>query len=98
VEQPALRPAPSASYDVPLWCEPKVARDQHAQVARALYSLPTAYVGKVLRARADRSTVRFYDGAVCIKVHPRMPAGGRAFDRADFPAEKTVTAYRVDSE
>jgi hypothetical protein len=94
VEQPVLRPAPTARYDVPLWCEPKVARDQHAQVARALYSLPTAYVGQVLRARADRSTVRFYDGAVCIKVHPRMPPGGRAFDRTDFPAEKTVYALR----
>ena len=62
---------------------PKVARDQHAQVARALYSLPTQYVGQTLRARADRTTVRFYAGAVCVKVHPRMPPGGRAFDRQD---------------
>jgi hypothetical protein len=38
--------------------------------------------------------VRFYAGAVCVKVHPRMPAGGRAFDRQDFPAEKTVYALR----
>jgi transposase len=98
VEQPALRPAPTVPYDVPLWCDPKVGRDQHAQVARALYSLPTRYVGRTLRARADRTTVRFYDGAVCIKVHPRMPPGGRAFDRADFPAEKTAYALRdVDS-
>jgi transposase len=94
VEQPALRPAPPEPYDVPLWCEPKVGRDQHAQVARALYSLPTRYVGRTLRARADRTTVRFYDGAVCVKVHPRMPPGGRAFDRADFPAEKTAYALR----
>jgi hypothetical protein len=98
VEQPVLRPAPTAPYDVPLWCDPKVGRDQHAQVARALYSLPTRYVGRTLRARADRTTVRFYDGAVCIKVHPRMPPGGRAFDRTDFPAEKTAYALRdVDS-
>jgi Mu transposase, C-terminal domain len=94
VEQPALRPAPTAPYDIPLWGDPKVARDQHAQVARALYSLPTQYVGQTLRARADRTTVRFYAGAVCVKVHPRMPAGGRAFDRQDFPAEKTVYALR----
>ena len=44
VEQPALLPAPIAPYDLPLWCSPKVARDQHAQVARALYSLPTHLV------------------------------------------------------
>ena len=35
VEQPALRPAPTTVYDIPLWCAPKVGRDQHAQVARA---------------------------------------------------------------
>jgi transposase len=94
VEQPPLRPAPTEPYDVPLWCDPKVGRDQHAQVARALYSLPTRYVGRTLRARADRTTVRFYDGGVCVKVHPRMPPGGRAFDRTDFPAEKTAYALR----
>ena len=94
VEQPRLRPAPTELYDIPLWCEPKVAPDQHAQVARALYSLPTAYVGKTRRARADQSTVRFYDGATCVKVHPRMPPGGRALDRADFPVEKTIYALR----
>ena len=94
VEQPALRPAPTAPYDIPLWGDPKVARDQHAQVARALYSLPTQYVGHTLRARADRTTVRFYVGAVCVKVHPRMPPGGRSFDRHDFPAEKTIYALR----
>jgi len=94
VEQPALRPAPTEPYDIPLWCDPKVARDQHAQVARGLYSLPTQYVGRTLRARADRTTVRFYVGAVCVKVHPRVPPGQRAFDRTDFPAEKTVYALR----
>jgi len=30
VEKPVLLPAPSERYDVPLWCEPKVARDHCA--------------------------------------------------------------------
>ena len=94
VEQPALRPAPTTPYDIPLWCEPTVARDQHAQVAHGLYSLPTEYVGHTLRARADATTVRFYAGAVCVKVHPRVPPGQRAFDRADFPVDKTIYALR----
>jgi len=94
VEQPALRPAPTTPYDIPLWCAPKVARDQHAQVARGLYSLPTEYVGHTLRARADATTVRFYAGAVCVKVHARVPPGQRAFDRADFPVDKTIYALR----
>ena len=94
VEQSALLPAPTTPYDVPLWCTPKVARDHHAQVAKALYSLPTKYIGRSLRARADRTTVRFYDGASVVKVHPRQPPGGRATDVGDLPAEKTVYALR----
>jgi hypothetical protein len=93
-ERAVLLPAPTEPYDVPVWAEPKVARDQHAQVAKALYSLPTRYVGKILRARADRTTVRFYDGTLLVKTHPRMPAGKRSTDRSDFPAEKTAYALR----
>ena len=93
-EKPALLPAPAEQYDVPLWAEPKVARDQHAQVARALYSLPAVYVGKKLRARVDGKLARFYLGAQLVKTHPRQPPGGRATDPADFPAEKSATARR----
>ena len=93
-ERPALLPLPTTPYDVPLWATPKVARDQHAQVAKALYSLPTRFVGHTLRARADRQTVRFYQGTLLVKVHPRLPPGGRATDPADFPPHKTAYALR----
>ncbi|MGH7553076.1 MAG: Mu transposase domain-containing protein, partial [Longimicrobiales bacterium] len=93
-EKAHLLPPPTERYDVPLWCEPKVARDHLAQVDRALYSLPDPYVGKVLRARADRSTVRFYHGAVLVKTHPRVPPGHRSIDPNDFPKEKTAYAMR----
>ena len=93
-ERPHLLPAPTAAYDLPLWCEPKVARDQHAQVARALYSLPTPLVGRTLQARADSSTVRFYHGTKLVKTHPRMRAGRRSSDPSDFPAHKTAYALR----
>jgi hypothetical protein len=69
LEKAALLPAPSEPYDVPLRCEPKVARDHLAQVAKALYSLPTRLIGKTLRARADRSLVRSYDGDELVKTH-----------------------------
>lgn len=93
-ERPHLLPVPTERYDIPLWCEPKVARDQHAQVDRALYSLPDRYVGKRLRARADRSTVRFYVGALMVKTHARVLAGQRSTDRHDFPPEKAAYAMR----
>ena len=95
-ELPALRmrPAPTEPYDVPLWAEPKVHHDQHAQVARALYSLPRAFLGKTLLARADRSTVRFYHREVLVKTHPRMPRAGRSTDPSDFPPDKAAVASR----
>lgn len=93
-ERGVLLPAPSEPYDVPVWACPKVARDQHAQVAKSLYSLPTRYVGRVLRARADRTTVRLYDGAALVKVHPRVLPGKRSTDRSDFPPDKTAYALR----
>jgi hypothetical protein len=94
VEQPRLLPAPADAYEIPLWAEPKVARDQHAQVDRALYSLPLEYRGKRLHARADRTTVRFYLAGLLIKTHPRMAPGQRSTDPADFPPEKAAYALR----
>jgi hypothetical protein len=93
-EKPALLPAPTEAYDVPLWCSPKVARDQYAQVDRALYSLPTHLRGRTLLARADRSTVRFYDGALLVKTHPRVERGRRSTDPNDFPEHKRAYAHR----
>lgn len=93
-ERAQLRPAPNSAYDIPLWTEPKVARDQHVQVAKALYSLPRKFLGKWLRARADRTLVRLYERGVLVKTHPRQPPGGRSTDPADFPEEKRVYAMR----
>lgn len=93
-EQPVLLAVPTTAYDIPLWSEPKVARDQHAQVAKAIYSLPRCYVGRTLRARADTHLVRFYDGPTLVKTHGRQPPGGRATDPTDFPAERSMYALR----
>jgi transposase len=93
-ERPVLRPAPTTPYAVPRWSEPKVARDQLAQVLKALYSLPHPYVGHPLTARADQPTVRFYDRGALVKTHPRQPPGGRSIDPNDFPVERSVYALR----
>ncbi len=93
-EKLRLLPAPAEPYDPPLWCTPKVGRDQLAAVDKALYSLPTDFKGKKLDARADRHLVRFYHKCRLVKTHPRQPPGGRAIDRSDYPAEKTAYAMR----
>lgn len=93
-ERPALIAAPAEPYDVPYWCDPVVPRDHLAQVAKALYSLPTDLIGKTLRARANRTTVRFFDAGVLVKTHPRKAPGGRSIDPHDFPPEKAAYAMR----
>lgn len=93
-EKPRLRPEPSTPYEIPLYCEPTVGPDQHASVAKAIYSLPFGYRGKKLHARADRTTVRFYLNRKIVKTHPRMPPGGRSTDPNDFPPEKAAYALR----
>lgn len=95
-EKPLLRPAPTEPYDVPFWADPIVGRDGRAQVAKALYSIPSHLnlVGKQLRARADSHTVRFYAGGELVKTHARQPAGGHSTDPNDYPKEKTAYAMR----
>lgn len=94
-EKAAMLAPPSEGYDVPLWVEAaKVHPDHHVQVARALYSVPTRYLHKTVRARADKATVKLYFGTELIKVHPRKPPGGRSTDTNDYPAGKAAYALR----
>lgn len=93
-ERPQMQPPPDGDFDVPHWSEPKVHPDHHVQVLKALYSVPTRYIGKTLRARADRKMVRLYLGMELIKVHPRKRPGERATDPADFPPGKAAYALR----
>jgi hypothetical protein len=49
-ERPHMQPPPDGEFDVPHWSEPKVHPDHHVQVIKSLYSVPTRYIGKTLRA------------------------------------------------
>jgi transposase len=93
-ELPVLLAAPAIPYDVPLWSEPKVARDQLASIGKATYSIPHRYVGQVVTARADSQIVRFYARGLLIKTHPRQPPGGQSIDASDYPVERSVYALR----
>ena len=93
-EQPQLLLAPASPYDLPVYSRPKVARDHHVEVARAIYSVPGNLIGARVEARADSSLVRIFHRGQLVKVHPRKPPGGRSTDPADLPAEKTTYALR----
>ena len=85
---------PTSSYDLPIYATPKVHRDHHVEVAKALYSVPGNLIGQLVDARADRALVRISHRGQLVKVHPRMPAGGRSTDPDDLPSERTAYALR----
>ena len=79
-EQPRLLPAPTALYDLPIYARPKVHRDHHVEVAKALYSVPGNLIGAHVDVRADRQLVRLFHRGQLVKVHPRQ-AARRPFHR-----------------
>jgi hypothetical protein len=93
-EQPLLLSAPATPYDVPVYATPKVHRDHHVEVAKALYSVPGNLIGCRVDARADRQLVRIFHRGQLVKMHPRKAPGGRSTDPADLPAHKTTYALR----
>jgi len=95
VEKEAMLQPPAEPFDVPLWVDgAKVHPDHHIQVARALYSVPTLYLHKHVRVRADKKLVKIYFGTELIKVHERKPPGGRSTDTRDYPVGKALYALR----
>ena len=93
-EAPLLLPAPELPYDLPLYAHPKVHRDHHVEVAKALYSVPGHLIGHHVEARADAQLVKIFWRGGLIKVHPRQPPGGRSTDPADLPVGRDVYALR----
>ena len=93
-ERPKMGAAPATPFDVPHWSDAKVHPDHHVQVLRSLYSVPTRYVGKTVRVRADRSTVKIYVGTELVKMHSRVGPGKRSTDANDYPVGKGQLATR----
>lgn len=85
---------PDSAFDVPRWSEPKVHRDFHVEVDKALYSAPHHLLGRRLKARQDSLTVKLYSGGELVKVHPRKAPGQRRTDPADLPTGKEIYATR----
>jgi hypothetical protein len=94
VEKAHMLAPPTASFDVPLWQDAIVHDDHHIQVAYALYSLPTRYIGRTVRVRADRCLVQIYLHGEMIKLHPRKGPGERSTDVNDYPPGRSEYALR----
>ena len=55
---------------MPVFKAVKVHRDFHAEVAKALYSLPEQWIGHTLDVRADAELVKFYHRGAWSKSIP----------------------------
>ena len=93
-EKGHMLPAPDKPFDVPRWGDTKVHQDHHIDFLKGLYSVPSTYLGKHVRVRADKASVRIYLGTELIKSHPRVQPGGRSTDERDYPTGKGVYALR----
>ncbi len=93
-EAPLLLAAPVAPYDLPTYPTPKVHRDRHIEVDKAIYSVPGELIGVRVKVRADSKLIKVFHRGELIKVHPRVAPGKRQTDPADLPADKTVYAMR----
>ncbi len=95
-EQARLLPWDGEIYAVPVLRAVKVHPDHHVAFDHALYSAPAASCppGAELELRADPKLVRLYRRGQLVKVHPRVPRGGRSTDPADYPPERATYALR----
>jgi hypothetical protein len=82
-EQRCLLTVP-AGYDVPMFTRVKVHRDFHVEVARALYSVPEAWLGQYLDARADSELIKLFHRGQLVKTPP-PPGARRASQRGRRP-------------
>lgn len=94
VERAALTPLTRERFDPPRWAQCTVHPDHHVSFGKALYSVPTPFVGRRVWVRGDRTLVRIYADRMLIKTHATRAPGGRATDHADYPPERTPYTLR----
>jgi transposase len=94
-ERQALRPLSGDRFDTPEWSDGlKVHPDHHVMFLKALYSVPTRYLGKQVSVRGDSRLVRIFHKSKLIKTHPKKLPGQRSTDYDDYPDELQAYARR----
>jgi transposase len=83
-ERPAAKPLPSEPFEIAEWKQVTVHPDHYVQFNRKAYSVPTAYIGKKIWARATERILFLYYDDKLIKQHLITDAY-RHTDHEDFP-------------
>lgn len=76
LDKPVLKPLPSAAYEFTDIHSAKVGIDYHVFYKEHFYSVPHAYVGKVVEVHATQRLVRVYHHLECIAQHIRSERSG----------------------
>ena len=71
LDQPALKPLPTAPYVYAEWKQCKAGLDYHVEVAKHYYSVPHALLREELWARITARTVELFHGGKRVAVHVR---------------------------
>jgi hypothetical protein len=83
-ERPALKALPEKPYEVSHWKQATVHPDHYIQYQGKAYSVPHAYVGKIVWVRVSEHILRVYSEEKLIKQH-LMTSAYRHTDFNDFP-------------
>jgi transposase len=78
LERPALKPLPTAAFELGTWHDAKVWEDYHIQVANHFYSVPSQYIGRQVEVRLTGRSVEVFADGVRLAVHVRSEVPGKA--------------------
>ena len=86
LDRPALRPLPTARYELAGWQKAKVNIDYHVQVDWHLYSVPYRLIHQPVEVRLSLRTVEIFHQGRRVALHPRsQQRGGVTTDPAHRP-------------
>ena len=95
VERPALRPLPTERFPFFHEGQRTVHRDGHVEVAKAYYSVPPEYLGRLVWVRWDGRVVRVFNQQFeQIAVHVQNDPGRFSTQRVHIAAEKINAVER----
>jgi len=93
-EKAALRPLPTARFDLVTWKDAKVHRDSHIVFEKRLYSVPYKLIGQQVWVRATSSTVAVYANEERIATHRRRARGHRSTVEEHLPEQRAPWRHR----
>jgi transposase len=95
VERPALQALPVERFPFFHEAQRSVHRDGHVEVAKAYYSVPPEYLGRLVWVRWDARLVRIFDaGMQQITIHARREPGQFSTQSSHIASEKINSVER----